>query len=73
MAIGEIDGDYITGICFVGFENMVARVSLFVAPLCATVLMSTYIIVRGKTPLKVFTNPFWAFCVKKCLVFLKKE
>ncbi|ENN70504.1 hypothetical protein YQE_12680, partial [Dendroctonus ponderosae] len=47
MAIGEIDGDYITGICFVGFENMMARVGLFVAPLCATVLLSTYIIIRG--------------------------
>ncbi|XP_050297763.1 protein smoothened isoform X2 [Anthonomus grandis grandis] len=47
MAIGEIDGDYITGICFVGFANMAARAGLFLAPLVATMLVSIYIIVRG--------------------------
>ncbi|CAG9773620.1 unnamed protein product [Ceutorhynchus assimilis] len=47
MAIGEIDGDYVTGICFVGFENMGARVGLFLAPLAATMLVSIYIIIRG--------------------------
>lgn len=48
MAIGEIDGDYITGICFVGFANMAARAGLFLAPLVCTMLVSVYIIIRGK-------------------------
>lgn len=48
MAIGEIDGDYITGICFVGFANMAARAGLFLSPLVCTMLVSVYIIIRGK-------------------------
>ncbi|KAJ8974106.1 hypothetical protein NQ317_010403 [Molorchus minor] len=47
MAIGEIDGDYVTGICFVGFVNMAARAGLLLAPLAATIIVSGYIIVRG--------------------------
>lgn len=49
MAIGEIDGDYVTGICFVGYVNMAARVGLLLSPLAATMIVSGYIIVRGKT------------------------
>lgn len=47
MAIGEIDGDYVTGICFVGFVNRAARTGLLLAPLAATMLASGYIIVKG--------------------------
>ncbi|KAJ8965138.1 hypothetical protein NQ314_004363, partial [Rhamnusium bicolor] len=47
MAIGEIDGDYVTGICFVGFVSMAARTGLLLAPLAATMIVSGYIIVRG--------------------------
>ncbi|XP_023023019.1 smoothened, frizzled class receptor [Leptinotarsa decemlineata] len=47
MAISEIDGDYVTGICFVGFENMAARTGLLLVPVMATMLASGYIIVRG--------------------------
>ncbi|KAL1488964.1 hypothetical protein ABEB36_014747 [Hypothenemus hampei] len=49
MAIGEIDGDYVTGICFVGFANMAVRAGLFLAPLALTMLVSIYIIFRGLT------------------------
>lgn len=48
MAIGEIDGDYVTGICFVGYVNMAARIGLLLCPLAATMMVSGYIIVRGK-------------------------
>ncbi|CAH0564156.1 unnamed protein product [Brassicogethes aeneus] len=47
MAIGEIDGDYVTGICFVGFVNRAARTGLLLAPLAAAMLVSGYIIVKG--------------------------
>ncbi|XP_066159357.1 protein smoothened isoform X1 [Euwallacea fornicatus] len=47
MAIGEIDGDYITGICFVGFANWAARIGLFLFPFAAIMLVSIYIIIRG--------------------------
>lgn len=48
MAIGEIDGDYVTGICFVGFFNIAARAGFLLAPLAATMLVSGYIITRGE-------------------------
>lgn len=47
MALGEIDGDYVTGICFVGFANRAARAGLFLAPLAAAMLVSEYITLRG--------------------------
>ncbi|KAG5887266.1 hypothetical protein JTB14_015703 [Gonioctena quinquepunctata] len=47
MAISEIDGDYVTGICFVGFENNAARTGLLLVPVVATMLVSGYITVRG--------------------------
>lgn len=48
MAIGEIDGDFVTGICFVGFFNMAARAGFLLAPLAATMVVSGYIITRGE-------------------------
>lgn len=47
MALGEIDGDYVTGICFVGFVNTAARMGLLLTPLAAAILVAGYIIIRG--------------------------
>lgn len=47
MALGEIDGDYVTGVCFVGFVNSTARTGLLLAPLTAAMIISGYIIIRG--------------------------
>ncbi|XP_044253249.1 protein smoothened isoform X2 [Tribolium madens] len=47
MAVGEIDGDYVTGICFVGIFNFAARAGLLLAPLAVTMIVAGYIIVRG--------------------------
>lgn len=47
MALGEIDGDYVTGICFVGFVNSTARTGLLLAPLCLAMVVSGYIIIKG--------------------------
>ncbi|KAI4456612.1 frizzled [Holotrichia oblita] len=46
MALGEIDGDYISGICFVGFINGTARTGLLLAPLAVAISLGGYIIIR---------------------------
>lgn len=55
MALGEIDGDYVTGICFVGMVNMTARAGLLLMPLAVSVMMSGYITVKGDVPNRAFT------------------
>lgn len=47
MALGEIDGDYVTGICFVGLISAAARTGLLLAPLAVAMIASSYITVRG--------------------------
>ncbi|KAF2895830.1 hypothetical protein ILUMI_10339, partial [Ignelater luminosus] len=47
MALGEIDGDYVLGICFVGFVNLSARIGLLLVPLGATVISAGFIVIRG--------------------------
>lgn len=47
MALGEIDGDYVTGICFVGTITFAAKAGLLLAPLTATMAVAGYIIIRG--------------------------
>ncbi|KAF5296626.1 hypothetical protein FQA39_LY12454 [Lamprigera yunnana] len=47
MAIGEIDGDYVLGICFIGCINSAARIGLFLTPLAATIITAGYIVFRG--------------------------
>ncbi|CAH1377107.1 protein smoothened isoform X2 [Tenebrio molitor] len=47
MALGEIDGDFVTGICFVGSVTFAARAGLLLAPLAAAMAVAGYIIVRG--------------------------
>lgn len=47
MALGEIDGDYVTGICFVGMVNTPARIGLLLTPLAMCVIASGYITVKG--------------------------
>lgn len=47
MALEEIDGDYVTGICFVGMVNSTARAGFLLAPLAISMIMSGYITVKG--------------------------
>lgn len=47
MALGEIDGDYVTGICFVGMVNATARTGFLLVPLAISVIISGYITVKG--------------------------
>lgn len=53
MAIGEIDGDYILGICFVAFVNPATRITLLLVPLSAAILTGSYFILRGKYTMSI--------------------
>nr|CAD7456561.1 unnamed protein product [Timema tahoe] len=48
MALGEIDGNSVVGICFVGYRNQAARAGLLLGPLAAMVLVGGYFLSRGK-------------------------
>lgn len=54
MALGEIDGDYVTGICFVGMVNASARAGFLLLPLAIAMIMSGYITVKGRLYCKNF-------------------
>lgn len=47
MALGEIDGDSITGICFVGNTNRIYRVIFLLAPISAVLFTSAYFMSKG--------------------------
>lgn len=47
MALGEIDGDSVTGICFVGHINSAARAGLLLVPLGAALTIGGYFLLRG--------------------------
>lgn len=42
MALGEIDGSSITGICFVGYLNHAMRAGLLLGPLLVFLLIGEY-------------------------------
>nr|CAD7401266.1 unnamed protein product [Timema poppensis] len=46
MALGEIDGNSVVGICFVGYRNQAARAGLLLGPLAAMVLVGGYFLSR---------------------------
>nr|CAD7430029.1 unnamed protein product [Timema monikensis] len=47
MALGEIDGNSVAGICFVGYRNQAARAGLLLGPLAAMVLVGGYFLSRA--------------------------
>nr|CAD7573837.1 unnamed protein product [Timema californicum] len=47
MALGEIDGNSVVGICFVGYRNQAARAGLLLGPLAAMVLVGGYFLSRA--------------------------
>lgn len=48
MAMGEIDGNYVTGICFVGYNNHVVRTCFVLGPILLALLIGGYFLSRGK-------------------------
>ncbi|PSN54909.1 hypothetical protein C0J52_01651 [Blattella germanica] len=47
MALGEIDGDSVAGICFVGYMNHAARAGFLLGPLTAVLFVGGYFLSRG--------------------------
>ncbi|EDW03985.1 protein smoothened [Drosophila grimshawi] len=47
MALSEVDGNGIVGICFVGYINHGMRAALLLGPLCGVILIGGYFITRG--------------------------
>nr|XP_032519081.1 protein smoothened isoform X2 [Danaus plexippus plexippus] len=47
MAFGEIDGNSVTGICFVGYVNHPMRAAWLLAPLSVVLLLGGYFLLRG--------------------------
>ncbi|XP_017855073.1 protein smoothened [Drosophila busckii] len=59
MALSEVDGSGIVGICFVGYINHAMRAGLLLGPLCGVILIGGYFITRGMVMLfglKHFAN-----------------
>lgn len=47
MALGEIDGSYVTGICFVGYNNHVVRAWFVLGPVLFSFVVGGYFLSRG--------------------------
>lgn len=47
MALGEIDGDAVTGICFVGSANKEYRAGFLLLPVAAALFVGTYFLSKG--------------------------
>ncbi|CAM1302093.1 SMO (predicted) [Pycnogonum litorale] len=47
LALGEVDGDSISGICFVGYVNPVMRASFLLAPIGAVLICGGFFLCRG--------------------------
>ncbi|XP_076232442.1 smoothened, frizzled class receptor isoform X2 [Calliopsis andreniformis] len=47
MALGEIDGNSVTGICFVGYNNHIVRALFLLGPVLIMVLVGGYFLSRG--------------------------
>lgn len=47
MALSEVDGNSIVGICFVGYQNHAMRIGLVLTPVGILVTISIFFITRG--------------------------
>lgn len=48
MALGEIDGNSVTGICFVGYANYIVRIWFVLIPVLIVLLVGGYFSCRGE-------------------------
>ncbi|CAD7078690.1 unnamed protein product [Hermetia illucens] len=51
MALSEVDGNSIVGVCFVGYTNHAVRTILLLGPLCSVMLISGCFIILGTVKL----------------------
>lgn len=69
MALGEIDGNSVAGVCFVGTINHAYRASFFLLPVFAALMVGGYFLSKGnRRPAKLIVEIIYTFCtVKNCL------
>ena len=56
MELSEVDGNYIAGICFVGYVNHPIRAGFLLGPLAGVMLIGGFFIVRGMVKLFEWKN-----------------
>jgi smoothened protein len=56
MALGEIDGDSVAGICFVGYVNQAARAGFLLGPISTVLLVGGYFLSRGECSYSVYKH-----------------
>lgn len=56
MTLGQVDGNSVTGICFVGYVNHTARALFVLGPVLIGLLVGGYFLSRGRyyTPLYIY-------------------
>lgn len=57
MALGEIDGDSVAGICFVGYVNQAARAGFLLGPITAVLIVGGYFLSRGECLYLMYKYP----------------
>lgn len=68
MAFGEVDGNSVTGVCFVGYVNHPMRAALLLAPLSIVLLLGGYFLLRGKFNRNIFlVCMFYMYVVKNMI------
>lgn len=66
--VGEIDGNHVTGICFVGYNNHKHRIYFVVVPAMVTFLIGAYFTCRGKS-LDNFILSNKNFCTEVSIIY----
>lgn len=56
MALGEIDGNSVTGICFVGYTNHIVRIWFVLVPVLVVLLVGGYFLCRGKHYILIYVR-----------------
>jgi smoothened protein len=57
MALGEIDGDSVAGICFVGYVNHAARAGFLLGPITIVLIIGGYFLSRGECSYFMYKYP----------------
>lgn len=50
MYAHQVDGDSVSGICFVGYKNYLYRAGFVLAPIGVVLVVGGYFLIRGERP-----------------------
>lgn len=62
MGLGEIDGNSVTGICFVGYTNHAVRAWFLLGPVLIVLLVGGYFLSRGMFLIYMFVIKLFIIC-----------